>query len=813
MTLSPELDSPYEVAFRSLASLAEWAGERDDRQRNEATTRLQLIDKLLEDCLAWPSDHITAEVPQSGEYVDYELGKPATRVVVEAKREGIAFELPPGFDRRTIDLPRLYEMAPGVGEAVDQAIGYCVRRGVGIGVVANGRQLVAFLGSRQDGVSPNRGRAIVYGSLEEMLDSFSDFWRYLSRPGIESQALYSLLQRGTQPPPPDKLSSRIGIYPGVKRRNQLQAELKILGDLFLEDLANDPALEQQFLEEAYCTTGELSQYALISKDILQTRYNAFFSETEGVDEHPVATRSGLSPTFSSDVIAASLSRRPIILLGDVGVGKTTFIRRVMRVEARELFEHSVSLHVNFGTEPALTNEIEAYVRRNFIAQLLDLYGIDIYEDGFVRSVYRRELERFGRGIYGPLRDSEPEEFARQERALLERHLATTDAHLKASLGHISRVDHRQVVIFLDNVDQRPFRFQEQAFLIAQSFAASWPATVFVSLRPETFYRSRSTGSLAAYQPRVFTIAPPRIDQVLERRLEFAHNQLTNQRTLAVLGSEVSFQSATLDAYVAALRHSLRANRDLTELLDNLSGGNVRQAIRFLTEFVGSGHVDSDKIVEIVERTGRYTVPVHEFLRALIFGDHEYYDPSRSPIANVFDISTADRREHFMLCSLIEFVDRAGDAPGAAGFVPAEDIFAEGQRLGFAPAQITAALDTALEKRLLEPNLRGLLYGDADRYRITTIGAYTATRLPRMFTYVDAMIVDTPITDRDVQRQIRDVRSIDDRLARAELLRRYLDASWEPIADAASFDWKEASADLAGDIEQIARRVGLTLDEP
>jgi hypothetical protein len=43
----------------------------------------------------------------------------------------------------------------------------------------------------------------------------------------------------------------------------------------------------------------------------------------------------------------------------------------------------------------------------------------------------------------------------------------------------------------------------------------------VALRPETFYRSLKIGALSGYHPKAFTISPPRIDRVIEKRLRFA----------------------------------------------------------------------------------------------------------------------------------------------------------------------------------------------------------------------------------------------------------------------------------------------------
>src|SRR5207253_3134239 len=100
-------------------------------------------------------------------------------------------------------------------------------------------------------------------------------------------------------------------------------------------------------------------------------------------------------------------------------------------------------------------------------------------------------------------------------------------------------------------------------------------------------------------------------------------------------------------YLDALLTSFSQRADLIEAIDNLSGGNVRTALGFLQRFVGSGHVETGKIIRAMDDTGRYFVALHEFMRAIIYGDNVYYDPSASPVMNLFDITSPDGREHFL----------------------------------------------------------------------------------------------------------------------------------------------------------------------
>jgi hypothetical protein len=80
-------------------------------------------------------------------------------------------------------------------------------------------------------------------------------------------------------------------------------------------------------------------------------------------------------------------------------------------------------------------------------------------------------------------------------------------------------------------------------------------------------------------------------------------------------------------------------------VENLAGGNVRSALGYVNTFVGSGHVDTAKILEIEEVSGAYYVPLHEFVGHHLRG-LPLLQPSSSPIANVYEISRPDAREHF-----------------------------------------------------------------------------------------------------------------------------------------------------------------------
>ncbi|GAA0577341.1 hypothetical protein [Actinomadura livida] len=794
---------PYASGLHNLEILKD--AHPSPTNSNEATTRLRLIDRLILDCLGWNPEDLVLEEHHDGEYVDYAIGTRAKSLIVEAKKEGIHFTLPPGVaGRRQVEIETLLTTTD-TSKAIQQVLGYCQKRGVPIAVLANGHQLIAFFASRQDGVPPLKGRALIFSSIQEMCEDFSILWSHLSKEGIATRNLQrALLGKNPIALSPEKLSDRIPGYPGFRPRTQLETDLKIIGGLFIQDLEDEEEVEDQFLEECYCSSGALSQYALVSKEILRARYASVKREHPGQVESAY-TKKGVNPALTTHAMSQALSRRPIVILGDVGVGKTIFLRHLIRIDAKDILAGSLVLYVDFGREPALASNLEDFVAKRLSDQLRDTYNINIRERNFVRAVYNRDINQFKQEPAGYLEEDDPAEFRRRELAMLEARVNDGPAHLRRSLEHIRGTSKRSPLVILDNIDQRPKDFQERVFLIGQSLAETWPGTVFISLRPSTFFESRSSGSLAAYQPRMFTIAPARTEQVILKRLIFARAKVEEAREGDVFPHGLSIDSSDLSAYMDVLIKAFESNDDLKVLIDNLSGGNLRTALMFLYAFIGSGYVSTQRVLEVAERGGLYSVPMHEFLRAIIFGDHEHFQPSASAICNLFDISENDGREHFLLPNILAHVQRLGESAGRDGFVPIDEVYDFTQGLGFSQEQTGNQLQRGLAKRLLESSSGESASAPC---RVTTNGSYTYRSLVQRFVYIDAMIVDTPIVDAGFRRRIQDATSIFDRLDRACIFKEYLDSEWarfEAGATDLSFRWDLTSEALDRDLSDARYR--------
>ena len=399
--------------------------------RNEATTRLHLIDTLLYECLGWLKFDVIPEVRQDGQYADYTFYAPRQVMILEAKREGDYFDLPTDRNHLTYDLTALAHTSASLRAAIGQVSDYCHSRGIQTAAISNGHQVVAFIANRSDGVPFMDGKAIVFPSLEFMQNHFGDLWNALSKPATEESKLRARLLGKSAPSVPSPLAARLDVYPGTKGRNLFQTDLQVLSDLVIEDIARSRELERRFLEECYCENGTLSHYSLISKSILSSRYNSLF---DGANPGPSVVPVGKGTKEPNDFLAEVMSRRPILLLGDIGVGKTTFIRHLIKIDAANLLENAYTFYLNFGSQANLTSDLDRFIVDEMRSQLRNIYEVNIEQYNFVRGVYYRELDDFRDGIYCKLRESDPPAFRQKESSLLESLVADKAEHLRKSLS-------------------------------------------------------------------------------------------------------------------------------------------------------------------------------------------------------------------------------------------------------------------------------------------------------------------------------------------------------------------------------------------
>lgn len=770
---------------------------------NEADTRFQFINRLIVECLGWPRDEVRTEKHEAGDYADYELGNPR-KVIWEAKRVGRVFELPANPRRRTISqLSSLMAISSELSQAIKQTQSYCSARGVDLAVVTNGPQLVPFLATRNDGLSPFDGKCFVIDGLNQLREEFPKLWQLLSPQGVADRNLKHLLSFGhDEIKAPPKSSVYIKNYPGFRRQTDAQKDLQIISELLLSDVAEWPETQTEFYKRCYCAQREISRYSVISKEIVEARNASLFAEHEAAPNLIPLRKAGWRGLLADELVTEALLQRPIVLLGEIGSGKTAFLKNLILVDGAPEFEKTICVYVDLSSKGAIDIDMRRFILYEIENQLLRRYGIDIVDNAFIQSVYVDDLERFEKGIFGSWRAESPTLYAQKRVEFLEQKITARHEHVGRAISYITSTSKRQVVIILDNSDQRANQIQIEVFATAQEISRSWGALVFVSLRPETYLQIRHKISSGKRAERVFLITAPAIEDALRRRLDFAVDIAEGRLPIQKLEG-VELDLASFSAVAKSFSNALKTGHGIITFFSNFYADNVTDAVQAVCSFFGSPNVDTQRIARCsrVREGSGHCISLRDVCRSVLYGQFNHYNPKTSPALNVFDIGGNHAAEHFLLPIILAFLHQHGPHRGKDGFVSARLILAEMQNYGFNIAATTWALTSAstrekqLLQRALDNDIRDV---EANKFRLTRSGAYYLYWLTNSI-YLEAMSCDTPIFDEHVRRALidgADQHSSEARKFRSISLGEYLTTVWEKSGlEPQYFQWSVDLMDL------------------
>jgi GTPase SAR1 family protein len=765
---------------------------------NEAQNRFQFVDRLLIECLGWEHPLIEVEkTDEGGGRADYLLGKPV-KAAVEAKRESKLFAFPPTYrSNASRKLRSLTEACPNLKGACTQVITYCAMHGAQIAVVCNGPQLVLFQ-SNISGQSPLDGDCYVFDGFQDYLAKFAMLWKFLSPEGMYENLAFKELVSIRNPRIPQKALTQISEPQGYRYRTSFQENLRTLASILLDDIEENPEIKNDFYNECYVPIDANNRHILLSKKAIASRYRRVSDNGISPAKLAATVRAGKVEVETTDIALASA--KPIVIIGDVGVGKTSFFENLYQQTLETDGRNTCFLNVNLGQEAALSANVNDYVLSELPKRLKEDYSIDINSKDLLDKIYLKDLIDFENSPEGQLKTIDELGYVKERIKFLAQKRENRSSHLLTSLDFIARSLKHQIIVVLDNADQRTFQTQQDAFVVAQELASLRSLLVFVALRPATFYTSKLSGALSGYQNQVLTISPPPADEVIRKRIAFALRVAEGRIGLSALKG-VSIDLSNIVLFLKATLRSIKTSGEIRTFLSNITGGNTRLVIELFTSFCGSPNVDSERIVEIELRSGDYKIPLHEFTKHALLGEYSFYNPTSSLVAcNVFDVSTADFREHFLAPMLIAYISSPLGIRDNDGFISGASILDELVRIGFTDTQVRFSLRKLARRRLIETPHAHYREIEIDEnvnpetffFRATSVGIYHIRYWVGAFSFLDASCIDTPIFDEVTRVTVfENAQSFDiaRRYAKAHAFGSYLLSSWhEANFDVSYYDF-------------------------
>jgi len=712
---------------------------------SESDTRSKLIDYILIECMGWAESDITREERciESGTFLDYKISTNMPIIIVEAKTSSEPLELPVASQQREYKIGGVLKKCKNTIAAMVQARDYAISKGVTFCCVTNGLQFIFFRSQNQQGVEWVEHKAIVFRDLQDVEQDFDLFCLHLSKSAAEKGKLQQSLKLSVEKDGGQKFKTLDTSHLNKPRKVDRNPLFPIIGEVVrrvFQDLASEDA-ESEVLEHCYVESPKKSDKKRPYIDQPTSELTVSKKEA-GEFQRRITAALASSQQAHTEVV---------LLLGSVGVGKSTFIQRFRKVlAAKEIEENGIWLYLNFKhfSDTGLT--LDQFIYGQIDSALMEEYGdLGLNDWVFLKQAYHSEYEKLKRGALQPLFNKDPEQFELEFGKKVDGWSETRieDHFVKLLSAAIRRLDKKVFLIF-DNADQLSPGTQNDIFLAAEKLAERIGCYALISMREESYWKNRDAGPLSAFHTTAYHVQPANFKQVLSKRFQYAKNLIADGAFTK--DSEFNINSGELIAVFDRLVSTLLGDdQSYIEFIEATAGRDTRRALDTIAAFLISGHTNIEAIVRDVRRQKPkgFLVPFHEFLNSVVLRDHEVYTEDGCDIFNIFAVSGTYDSSSFNRVAVLGrlLASKNTKSEVGTGYILIEDVINDCHSVGILPETTHSILAFLTARRVIETETNIKDDVSMSKYiRITGSGEYYLTKLALMFGYLDLIVFQTPI---------------------------------------------------------------------
>lgn len=456
--------------------------------KTEQDARIHIIDRILVEILGWDREGIRTESHIESGYIDYLLSAGGKdRLVIEAKRTSKLL-----IDTRQ---PRMgwYKVGGPVlqsaSEGLEQAKRYCTDAAVLFSALTTGLEWIGFWALRTDGKPPKDGKAVVFPSLEAIQQNFATFYDLFSPEGMIAN-LYQVHiheQEGLRVSKNEILEAVIDVSERhLLPKTPLLRDLETIYSNFFSTISGeDPdMLAKCFVESkesraADKTLEKITNQLLNKIDIVNSKEGA-----ELQDEIRTAIESQKGEF--------------VLIVGNKGAGKSTFINRFFRLVLDKQLRNSCLI---LNLDLANSDGNQATIFEWLIDKLKTELEMNLFKDGYptyedLQGVFFSDYQRWSNGQYKPLYQRDKDAFKEKFGELIGDLIVNKPKEYVEELLKNS-ISSRKLMpcIVFDNTDHYPQSFQESVFQFAQSIYRECFSFIICPITDRTVWQLSKSGPL------------------------------------------------------------------------------------------------------------------------------------------------------------------------------------------------------------------------------------------------------------------------------------------------------------------------------
>ena len=744
------IDTAYEVAAQIIDEVTPNLSD----VLTEEESKIHLINRILFEVLGWEHHGVKCERQNENGFSDYEVRDGETKAwILEAKRIG---RLP----LKTASKSRGYYKISGpvlksIDGSIEQVANYALPQGFPMAVLTDGVAWIIFLPWVPQHSYKDR-QAVVFPSLQAVIEDFSEFYELLSKEGLRRDMFHVIFDRIHEN---RLLLSQVLSAPIEQIKNErvqkssLAFELEKVLDGFFASLSGD---DEQMLVECFVETKE-SRIADFSLEKITKNVLGNIASVEG------DIGEGLKKVV--DLAVERQSGETIFIVGPSGSGKSTFVRRFFaKTLEGETREKCVVVPINLLDATGDKDRILAWITERAIEQIesaLFPSGSPKWPD--LLGLYHIEYKRRAEGVDSLLYTSDKDEFKKKFAAYVDESVERDrEGYLKRLLRDI--VSNRKMlpIFVVDNTDEFPIDLKINIFQYFQALRrGAGHCLLLFPVTDRSAWTFSKTEIFNIYTSRSFFLPTPSPREVFRKRIDYLKGKLDAkekaQRQTYFSDRGIGVSIGNLGAFAGVLENIFVEQDYPSRRVGELSNYNIRKALGLSRRVITSSVLRVDDLITSY-LTGAMVAPNFEkFMTALICGDFKYFRPDDEPlIINIFQVDNSVRQSPLLQLRILVHLRILHLAAGsdAERYISVPSLGAYFGMLGVHEASLQRALERLFQAHLIEQyDLSINEYSDDLRFSITQSGLAHVEFAMSNSVYVGQMALTTRISNSETSAKI------------------------------------------------------------
>ncbi|WPN64507.1 AAA family ATPase [Pseudomonas sp. P9_32] len=582
-------------------------------------------------------------------------------MVLEAKRDMVS--LISSNQSELSVIPLNSTALNGASDGIGQALRYAAKLGSPVGIVTNGHQWIGFLASRADGLSPLEGLAVVFPTVNAIVNNWSRFYEFFSDVGLEEGRLFAYIKEKETGVSPISVNYFRPFDRSYKRMPPTSELGYALEEIFRTSFIKMSNHSLDVLVDCFVETKSSEETDVAFEKIL----DELLGKVRRVQQIDTSEPEELQALLETSVELKS--GEFVLLVGNKGSGKTTFLQRFFqKIVPKNTKDQTLLLSVNLlkieGSEKHLTD----WLSNSLIDQAeRALFGSSTPSFDDLRGAFWNRYQRMRVGELAPLYNRDRDTF-RQKFGEELRHLrnAQPREYLLALLKNALAGRKRLPVLIIDNVDHLPRTIQDSVFQYAIGISSSVASFLVCPVTDTTVWSLTKAGPLQSLHSRAFFLPVPSLREVFSKRLEIlratpALAGTAGKKISGMVGQGWKLEIPDLESFCTTVEAIFVSSSDVTALIGKLCNYDVRRSLELAGSLLSSPWIGLEQLLRLYVARGETNLRRTSLLNALILQKGSIFDEDKhSFLFNLFARPPGTASSPFMALYILRFLMNIDD---------------------------------------------------------------------------------------------------------------------------------------------------------